>query len=115
VLLVEDHHETAIILAKLLQRCGHVVRIAGTIASALHQASVETFDCVISDIGLPDGTGHDLMRQIKQKYGIPGVALTGYGMEDDLARSREVGFAEHVVKPVNLAQLETVIRRIVER
>lgn len=113
VLLVEDHDETAAILSRLLHQHGHVVKIANTIASALHEASAESFDVVISDIGLPDGSGHELMKQIKEKYGIPGVALSGYGMEDDLSRSRESGFAEHVVKPVNLANLQSVISRVV--
>ena len=112
VLLVEDHHETATILARLLRQYGHKVTIANTIASALQHASDEPFDIVISDIGLPDGTGHDLMKQIKERHRIPGVALTGYGMEDDLRRSSEMGFAEHVVKPVNIPHLQSVIRRV---
>lgn len=112
VLLVEDHPETSRVLARFLRQDGHVVTTAGTLAAALQHASAEPFDLVISDIGLPDGTGHDLMKQIKEKYGIPGVALSGYGMEDDLTRSREVGFAEHVVKPVDLPHLQSVIRRV---
>jgi len=112
VLLVEDHSETAAILARLLGQSGHVVKVAHSIASALNYASAEPFDVVVSDIGLPDGTGHDLMRQIKERYGIPGVALSGYGMEDDLNRSRDAGFAEHVVKPVNLPDLQSIIRRV---
>jgi PAS domain S-box-containing protein len=112
VLLVEDHHETATILARLLRQYGHKVTIANTIASALQYASAEPFDIVISDIGLPDGTGHDLMKQIKERHSIPGVALTGYGMENDLRRSSETGFAEHVVKPVNIPHLQSVIRRV---
>jgi two-component system CheB/CheR fusion protein len=114
ILLVEDHEETAAILAKLLQRNGHTVKVAGSVASALEIASSDSFDVVISDIGLPDGTGHELMEQISQKHAIPGVALTGYGTETDLARSRETGFAEHVVKPVDLAHLQAVITRVVK-
>lgn len=113
VLLVEDHRETATILAKLLERSGHTVAVAHTVESALSRASAEPFDLIISDIGLPDGTGHDLMRQIRKTCGIPGVALTGYGMEDDLNRSREFGFAEHIVKPVNLTHLQSVMDRVV--
>jgi len=114
VLLVEDHHETAIALRRLLQAHGHVVTIADSIASALHLVSVETFDLVISDIGLPDGTGHSLMKQIKQMRAIPGVALTGYGMQDDISHSRDAGFVEHVVKPVDISQLQSVISRVVQ-
>jgi two-component system CheB/CheR fusion protein len=115
VLLVEDHHETATVLARLLRQLGHDVRIADSMASALELVSASSFDLVISDIGLPDGTGHDLMKQIKEKHGIPGVALTGYGMEEDLSRSAEVGFAEHVVKPVDIPHLQSVISRVVVR
>jgi PAS domain S-box-containing protein len=114
ILLVEDHHETATILARLLQQYGHSVTIANTIASALQHASAQPFDVIISDIGLPDGTGHDLMKQIHERFSIPGVALTGYGMENDLRRSSEMGFAEHVVKPVNIAHLQSVITRVMQ-
>ena len=112
LLLVEDHSETALVLARLLQRYGHEVEVAGTVASALQLVATNAFDLILSDIGLPDGTGHELMKQVAQKYGIPGVALTGYGMEDDLNRSRDVGFAAHVVKPVDVAQLQLVIERV---
>ena len=112
LLLVEDHSETALVLARLLQRYGHVVEVAGTVASALQLVATSPFDLILSDIGLPDGTGHELMQQVAQKYQIPGVALTGYGMEDDLNRSRDVGFAAHVVKPVDIAQLQSVIERV---
>ena len=115
ILLVEDHQETAAILARFLRQYSHEVTIANTVASALQHASDEPFDILISDIGLPDGTGHDLMKQFKERYGIPGVALTGYGMEDDLRHSIETGFAEHVVKPVDIPHLESVIRRIAQR
>jgi CheY-like chemotaxis protein len=112
LLLVEDHSETALVLARLLQRYGHEVEVAGTVASALQLVATNPFDLILSDIGLPDGTGHELMQQVAQTYGIPGVALTGYGMEDDLNRSRDVGFAAHVVKPVDIAQLQSVIERV---
>ena len=112
VLLVEDHHETAVILARLLQQYGHQVTTADTVSAALHLASVSSFDIVLSDIGLPDGTGYDLMKQIKATSGIPGVALTGYGTEDDVRRSNDTGFAEHVVKPVNVAHLQSIMSRV---
>lgn len=115
VLLVEDHAETASVLGRLLGRMGHEVKVASNIATALDLAASATFDVVVSDIGLPDGTGHDLMRHIKQNYQIPGVALTGYGMEDDVARSRDAGFVAHVVKPVNLDHLQSVIGKAARR
>jgi len=96
----------------ILERCGHTVVLAGDVRSALELAAKEEFDILVSDIGLPDATGYELMKQVKARHGIPGIALTGYGMDDDLAHSREAGFEDHVVKPVDAVQLEQVICRI---
>jgi PAS domain S-box-containing protein len=112
VLLVEDHPDTARTLSRLLQTHGYDVRTASSVASALQLAAAEPFDVVVSDIGLPDATGYELMEQIKARHGISGIALSGYGMEDDMKRSRDAGFVDHVVKPVNVQQLETVIGRL---
>ena len=112
VLLVEDHADTARILAKLLNRSGFVVKTAGSVASALDLAASQAFDVIVSDIGLPDASGYDLMREVRRRFGINGIALTGYGMDDDVRRSRDAGFAEHIVKPVNIAELRTVIARV---
>jgi len=112
VLLVEDHAETARLLSRLLECSGHAVTTAGDVNSALRLAKEGRFDVVVSDIGLPDGTGYDLMRQIRQECPIPGVALTGYGMDDDLQKSTEAGFADHVLKPVDAHQLEAILSRV---
>jgi two-component system CheB/CheR fusion protein len=111
LLLVEDHADTAEAMACLLEAKGYVVRVAGSLAAA-HQA-IEAdpgFDLVISDLGLPDGTGIDLMSELSRGYGLPGIALSGYGMEDDVRRSREAGFKAHLTKPVSLEALEEAIR-----
>jgi CheY-like chemotaxis protein len=83
------------------------------VEAALQLAAAERFDVVVSDLGLPDGTGYDLMRQLRDRHGIKGIALSGYGMDQDQRRSREAGFLDHVIKPVDVSQLEAVIRRIV--
>jgi CheY-like chemotaxis protein len=73
-------------------------------------ASRRDFDLMISDLGLPDGTGHDLMRQlIARKRGVKAIALSGYGMEDDVQRSRDAGFIEHLTKPVGIDRLQAAI------
>jgi PAS domain S-box-containing protein len=113
LLVVDDHEDTANTLARLLKRSGYDVRVATSVAAALELAAAEPFDLVVSDIGLPDGTGYDLMRDIRARHGVQGIALTGYGMEEDLRRSKDVGFVDHVVKPVNLPHLEQVIRRAI--
>ena len=68
---------------------------------------------IISDLGLPDGTGADLMRELKAEFALPGIAISGFGMEQDLENSREAGFAEHLIKPVSPPNLKAAIARVV--
>jgi PAS domain S-box-containing protein len=111
VLLVEDHSDTREVLVGLLEASNYVVRAAGNVAAALQIAGRERFDVVVSDLGLPDGTGYELMEQLRGQ-GIKGIALSGYGMDQDYQRSREAGFLDHVVKPVDIHQLLMVIERV---
>jgi signal transduction histidine kinase len=116
ILLVEDHADTAEAMADLLRMTGREVTVAGSVAEGL--AAVRNrhhngrINLVLSDIGLPDGSGLDLMAELSRRYGLPGIALTGYGMDEDVARSREAGFTCHLTKPVSLEQLETAIRQV---
>jgi CheY-like chemotaxis protein len=114
LLLVEDHSDTAEAMAELLRSLGHEVRVAMSVAAGLDAAAAEIgsgagIDLVISDLGLPDGTGLDLMRELVSRYGLRGIALSGYGSEDDVRRSLEAGFSRHLTKPVNFNALEAVI------
>jgi PAS domain S-box-containing protein len=111
ILLVEDHADTRRSMARLLG-LRHTVRDVGSVAGALDAAAGEPFDLVISDLGLPDGSGLDLMRELRQRHGLQGICLSGYGMDDDLARSAEAGFRHHLTKPVDLHKLEKVIQAI---
>lgn len=106
VLLVEDHAATRVALETLLKRRDYRVSSAGTVAEARELAEKETIDLVVSDIGLPDGTGFELMAELKARFGLTGIALTGYGMENDLIRSREAGFITHLTKPVRIQSLD---------
>ena len=112
VLVVEDHPDTAEVIARLLRASGYVVKTAHTAAVALQFAAAEPFDVIVSDIGLPDATGYDLMKEIKSRYPMKGIAMSGYGMDEDLRKSREAGFSDHIVKPANVAQLDRSIRRV---
>jgi PAS domain S-box-containing protein len=114
ILLVEDHEDTALLLAELLKMHGYTVKTAGTVASALRLAEAGTFDLVVSDLGLPDGTGLDLMRQLSVRHGVPGVALSGYGFDTDVRAARAAGFREHITKPVSPAVLLRVLARMLE-
>lgn len=109
ILLVEDHADTARYMARMLKHKHFDVRVANDVASAVRAAKAETFDLVVSDLGLPDGTGYDLMRQLRGMGLTRGIALSGYGMQDDLAKSHQAGFCEHLVKPVSYDVLLTAI------
>lgn len=111
VLLVEDHEDTNRSLTHLLQRRGYHVQAARTVQSALEMAAAERFDVLVSDIGLPDGSGIDLMQKLTTDQPIFGIALTGFGMEEDVRRSHEVGFHHHLIKPVDLNRLDALIQR----
>ena len=112
ILLVEDHPDTARIMTRLLHGYGYTVTTADSVASALKAAGAQNFDVIISDLGLPDGSGHDLMRQILSRFSIRGIALSGYGMEEDIQRSHQAGFTEHLTKPVNMQKLRDTIDRL---
>ena len=111
LLVVEDHEPTLSVLTNLLRREGHDVLTASTVKSALTLASNHPFDFVISDLGLPDGNGIDLMMQLSKHHGLRGIALSGYGMAEDLARTQQAGFLAHLVKPINLEQLHHALER----
>ena len=89
---------------------GHTVQTAGDVATALELAGQHAFDLLLSDLGLPDGSGYDLMRQLRQHgHTFPGIALSGYGQEEDIRRSYQAGFATHLTKP---ASREAVVEAV---
>ena len=112
ILLVEDHEPTRSSLTALLQRRGYSVVAVGTCSEALREAFETRFDLVLSDIGLPDGDGFELMRQLGNVYGLKGIALTGYGMEEDVIRSQAAGFLAHLTKPVEFKALDRSLRAV---
>ena len=114
LLVVEDHADTARTLHRLLKAAGFAVIAAPDVATAIATAERETFDVLISDLGLPDGDGYEIMRRVREIRSVPGVAMSGYGMDEDLRRSREAGFAEHLVKPIDMGQLIAAIRRVAD-
>ncbi len=109
ILLVEDHEDTNRSLTNLLRRRGYHVQSALTFQSALELSAKDKFDVLISDLGLPDGSGIDLIQKLASKPPL-GIALTGFGMEQDIRRSREVGFQHHLVKPIDLNKLDALIQ-----
>ncbi len=114
LLLVEDHEDTAAALGKFLQLSGYGIKRAAKASDALEMLAKEPFDLVLSDIGLPDMTGYEMMKAIRRRWNVRGVAMSGYGMEEDIRKSHESGFDEHLVKPVKLNLLAETIRRLLQ-
>lgn len=113
ILLVEDHDATRHTLAVLLERRGHHVTQAESVSAGYDHAMAGEFDLLMSDIGLPDGRGDELLVRIRETHpALFGIALSGYGMEADIQRSRKAGFALHLTKPVSLQELERALRRV---
>jgi DNA-binding response OmpR family regulator len=116
ILLVDDDGETTEMLGTILEMEGHEVRTAANVAKALETAAQVKFDLLVSDLGLPDGSGLDLMRELRARGSeLPGIALSGYGQETDVRQSLAAGFSEHLVKPADpevlLQRVEKVVRR----
>jgi len=114
ILLAEDNLDTLTLMTRLLRRRGHRVSPAASVAQALAAAAADgPYDLLISDIGLPDGTGLDLMQKVGALGPIRGIALSGFGMDGDLRRAREAGFSAQITKPIDFPNLEDVIRQVV--
>jgi CheY-like chemotaxis protein/two-component sensor histidine kinase len=110
ILLVEDHSVTAEVLQRILTGRGHRVTTASTASAALRLVESEDFDLLICDIGLPDASGLDVVRAARERApGIAAIAVTGFGMEEDIAASKAAGFDAHLTKPINIQTLETAI------
>jgi signal transduction histidine kinase/ActR/RegA family two-component response regulator len=112
VLLVEDHLDTNRSLTRLLQLRGYTVQSAASIQDGLELASKEEFDVLISDLGLPDGQGFDLLQKLPSgRRPSLTIALTGFGMEEDIRKSLAAGFKHHLVKPIDLNKLDLLIQQ----
>ncbi len=112
LLIVEDHADTRRALKTLLTLEGFTVTTATDVASALKLAQSEPFDILISDLGLPDASGYDLIAQIQDIQPLRGIAMSGYGMAEDIRQSLAAGFSEHLVKPIKIPQLLAAIQRL---
>ena len=112
VLLVEDHADTRNVMSRLLASFGFRVSAAGSVREALDLSERETFDLLVSDIGLPDGSGTEVMRVLGRRQQIKGIALSGFGRDEDLRRSAEAGFLQHLTKPVNFNTLREVLVKL---
>jgi CheY-like chemotaxis protein len=114
--VLDDHAPTRRTLQHLLQRRGHEVTAAATLAGARDLLDKQSFDLFISDLGLPDGDGCTLMSELRTRQpNLVGVAVSGYGMNDDINRSRDSGFSQHLTKPVDMASIDRLLATLVTK
>ncbi|HEY8836043.1 MAG TPA: response regulator, partial [Chthoniobacterales bacterium] len=112
VLVVDDHVDTCTGMKMMMERRGYRVTLAHTADQAVEKANQKEFDLVISDIGLPDRSGYELMQELSTTKGLRGIALSGFGMENDVSRARAAGFSEHLTKPINFDRLDEAIQML---
>src|SRR6266513_2876807 len=112
LLLVDDHYDTCLSMKRMLERRGNQITVAHSAEQAVEKVRTQEFDLLISDIGLPDRSGYELMRELRLNKRLPGIALSGFGSEQDVNQAREAGFAEHLTKPINFERLEKTIQSL---
>ena len=112
ILLVEDHSDTRQTLSRLLTHFGHQISVADNTQNALKIMGSQEFDVVLSDIGLPDGSGYDVISQAKRKQPVKAVAITGFGTDEDIRRGKDAGFDFHLVKPIDFHELRSVLDEV---
>ena len=110
ILVVEDHEDSATALAMCLRMKGFEVKVAGTVGEAL-KGGEDSPDLLISDLDLPDGTGHELLVRMRKNHPVAALALSGHASRDDVTKSKDAGFEEHLVKPVDMPTLLRAIAR----
>jgi len=115
ILVVEDHDSTATILSRVLRRMGHEVRVAGSVQAAMKLLARAQIDLLISDVGLPDGSGFDVVTEAHRERRLPAIALSGYGQPEDIRRSLAAGFDAHLTKPIELDRLKRIIGDVAAR
>jgi two-component system CheB/CheR fusion protein len=108
ILLVDDHIDTCTVMGKLLAARGHRVTVAHDMKSALERIEAGGFDVLISDVGLPDGSGTELISKSKKR--LAGIAMSGFGTDADARRSLEAGFSQHLIKPVTMEKLDAALQ-----
>lgn len=115
ILLVEDHPDSLDATRELLTELSCEVLAATSVKEALRVAESNPIDLVVSDLGLPDGSGVDLMRTLRERHGLSGIAITGYGMDEDIRASAAAGFVDHLVKPITFQRLAGAIEKFFQR
>ena len=112
ILVVDDHHDTVEACQRILVRHGHRVTTAESFDEAISLAKLERFELLLCDIGMPDHDGFDLLLKLKTLYPVRAIALSGYGMPDDVERVAKAGFDSFLLKPVDFVRLQAAIANV---
>ena len=112
ILVVDDHADTCTGMKMMLERRGYQITVAHSADQAMEKAHAQNFDLLISDIGLPDRSGYELMEELRGSKGLRGIALSGFGMESDVVKARAAGFSDHLTKPINFERLDEAIQNL---
>jgi DNA-binding response OmpR family regulator len=115
ILLVEDERAITEPLAEALEREGFVPEVAGTAAEAMETARGSTPDLVLLDIGLPDGSGLDVCRELRRQTEVPIIMLTARGSEADRVAGLELGADDYIVKPFSAREVMARVRAVLRR
>ena len=113
IFLVENHEDTLESIKNFLELQGYSVLVARDVKSALSIGKSSKFNLLISDISLPDGDGWHLLKTLSASRPVPAIAMSGFGMKADLAKSKLAGFSEHLIKPFQGETLEAAIQRVI--
>ena len=112
VLVVDDEDDLTDLLHMLLTRRGFAVTIARSVAGAVAAAGTGTIDVLVTDMRLPDGSGHDLLRQLRAAGRMPAIALSGLDRDAGVEGASVAGFDEYLRKPVAIDDLVDALRRV---
>lgn len=114
ILLIDDHPDTSLAVRMLLERQGYAIRTADSAGAALRKVQEAPVDLIISDIGLPDETGHAMLPKLREFTKAPAIALSGFGTDADRERSKNAGFQAHLTKPFDLKILRAKIAELLD-
>jgi two-component system CheB/CheR fusion protein len=113
IFVVENHEDTLVALTHYLISSGYAVCSAQTMEDALNILPTVQFDVLISDIGLPDGDGWELLRRARLKPRVYTIAMSGFGQKSDRAKSEAAGYRKHLIKPFEPDDLDTALAQAV--
>ena len=114
LLIVEDNKDAIAILKIVLEKKGFDTILAPNARSGVEVGTINDFDLLLCDIGLPDGNGMDVLRELRQQKDFPAIAFTALTMPSDIISQMEAGFDLHIAKPFHFSDLLDAINKLLE-